>query len=166
VQGFQRPGTSANAYSDFIAGNDKLTAFLYAGTQSTKLAHIATEAQTSKLGGEESTVGDHYYMPNNMQAASIYFKKGLYENVLDATIDKDGSSLKFGLRSTSMPSYYWVIFDNFRLHFFGNPEANAISTVNPSPLTTTHHLYDLQGRRVQTAKPGLYIIDGHKVVIK
>ena len=90
----------------------------------------------------------------------------IHENVLDATIAEDGKSLKIGLRSSSMPSYYWVIFDNFRLHFFGNPEASAIQNVTSSPLTVTHDLYDLQGRRVQTAKPGLYILNGRKVLIK
>ena len=163
VQGFQRPGNSETAYNDYMAGNNKVNTYLYAGSESKLLAHIASDAQTQDLGG---AAVDGKHIPNTMQTASRYFAKGLYENVLDATIAEDGKSLKIGLRSSSMPTSYWVIFDNFRLHFFGNPEANAIQNVTTSPLTVTHDLYDLQGRRVQTAKPGLYILNGRKVLIK
>ncbi len=122
AQGFQRPGSYTNAYNDYAAGNNNVTAELYAGavTNATKLKHIAEDAQKKKVGkGVEKAVGSTVYIPDNMEAASAYFAKGLYENSVDATLDKDGGSLRIGIRSTSMPASYWVIFDNFRLHFFG-----------------------------------------------
>ena len=133
VQGFQRPGSSANAYSDFVAGNNKVTASLYSGNvnNDTLLAHIAADAQTNKVGtGSEATVGSTLYVPQNMQAAAAYFAKGLYENSLGATVEKDGSDLRIGIRATSQPSNYWTIFDNFRLHFFGKAVSAIPGDVN------------------------------------
>ena len=122
AQGFQRPGNAEDTYNDYTAGNNNVTAYLYAGNTSNaiQLAHIASEARRSKIGvGSESTVGNNLYVPATMQAASAYFANGLYENKIDATVDANGNSLRIGVRSTSMPSSYWAIFDNFRLHFFG-----------------------------------------------
>lgn len=133
VQGFQRPGTSSNAYNDYISGNNKVNASLYAGvvTNSTTLAHIASGAQTKKVGkGSEATVGSNRYIPETMEAAAAYFAKGLYENSVDATVEKDGNSLRIGVRSTSQPSSYWTIFDNFRLHFFGKTVTAILGDVN------------------------------------
>ena len=133
AQGFQRPGSSADAYSDYTAGNNKVTASLYAGNinNNTQLAHIISDAQTKKLGkGSEATVGSNLYIPQTMEAAAAYFAKGLYENSVDATIDKDGSSLRIGIRATSQPTSYWTIFDNFRLHFFGKEITTVKGDVN------------------------------------
>ena len=54
----------------------------------------------------------------------------LYENSVDATVEKDGSTLRIGIRATSQPSKYWTIFDNFRLHFFGKPVTALKGDVN------------------------------------
>ncbi|MBP5339018.1 MAG: hypothetical protein J6Z14_06920 [Prevotella sp.] len=170
VQGFQRPGSAAEAYADYAAGVDNVTANFYAGTtnNSIKLAHIGTEARKTKIGkGNETAVGNNLYVPSTMEAASAYFDKGLYENTLEAKMEADGGSLRIGLRSTSQPSYYWTIFDNFRLHFFGNPNADitAISTPVANTLQKDTY-YDLQGRKVQSPTTGLYILGGKKVFVK
>ena len=55
------------------------------------MANIASEAQTKKLGGSESTVGGNKYIPNDMNSASIYFAKGLYDNSVATTVAKDGN---------------------------------------------------------------------------
>lgn len=163
AQGFQRPGNSETAYNDYTSGNNKVNAYLYAGSQSEQFAHIASDAQTQNLGGAK--VGDKY-IPNTMETASKYFAKGLYENKVESIIDEDGKSLKIGLRCTSMPSYYWVIFDNFRLHFYGNPEAQGISDVRSMMDDVRGEVYDLQGRRVANPLKGMYIVNGKKVVIR
>ena len=133
VQGFQRPGASATAYNDYAAGNDKVTASLYAlnVNNAAKLAHIAADAQKTKLGkGTETAVGSTFYIPNNMLAAAAYFDKGLYENSVDATVENDGATMRIGIRATSQPDSYWTIFDNFRLHFFGKPVTAIKGDVN------------------------------------
>ena len=169
VQGFQRAGKAADAYSYYSSGTDKITCYLYAGNKSEKIADICSEAQRSKLGGNESTVGGNLYIPNNMQAASIYFKKGYYENTVDNQVATKGGALKVGLRSNSMGSYYWVIFDNFRLYFFGDEEAltDGISTMHDAQ-STMHNdaVYTLSGQRLAAPKKGINIVGGRKIVIK
>ena len=51
--------------------------------------------------------------------------------------------------------------------FLGLEEATGIETINHSPLTINHDVYDIHGRRVN-GKPskGLYIINGKKVIMK
>ena len=69
AQGFQRPGSSTESFNDYTAGNNKVVAPLYAGSQSTKLKHIATEARSSKIGlGNELEVGSPTkYIPNDLK---------------------------------------------------------------------------------------------------
>ena len=161
-----------------MTGTDKVSAYIYAGSDKEKLAHIASEAQNSKLGGSESSVGTPtQYIPNNMQAASIYFGKGLYENSVVTTLANDNASLKVGIKSTSMPSNYWCIFDDFRLYFYGNINkevVTAIEEIQPeAPVFRSERIYSLDGRlmgtdasQLQTLKKGIYIIGNKKVVVK
>lgn len=178
AKGFQRPGSATTAYNNFIAGTDQTSAYIYAGTQSNKLAHIASGAQTQKLGGNESSVGNApvMYIPNNMQAASIYFAKGLYENRLPCTVETDGASLKLGIRSSIMNSSYWCIFDNFRLYYYGSTNIDILTSIQTLPTATDRQrrkgIYSLDGRLIKTdaantsgIQPGIYIINGKKVVI-
>ena len=175
VQAFQRPGSYTTAYSDYVAGTDKVSTYLYANTESVKVAHIGTEARTSKLGGAEASVGSPVrYIPDNMEAASKYFAKGLYDNELTTQLTSNGRSLKIGLRCSSSSDGYWSIFDNFRLYYFGDHSKDdvtgveGIETANP----TDAHLpvYSLQGQRMGNTLEGLprgiYIRGGKKILVK
>ena len=173
VQGFQRPGTYTQAYNDYAAGTNNVNAYFYAGSKSVKMRHIAEDAQTRKLGvGSEVQVGGKYYVPDNMQAAANYFKKGFYENEVVTTLGSTSTTLKIGLRCSSMPSRYWVIFDNFRLYFYGSVGAEVVTGISTATTVTTvtDAIYTLDGRRVtsstQQLKPGLYIVNGRKTVVK
>lgn len=160
---FQRPGRPESC------SNTPVNAYIYAGSQSQKLAHAISDAQTSKLGGNESTVNGKYF-PNNMEAASIYFKNGLYENRVLTTVDTDGGSLKAGVRCSSMSDYYWVICDNFRLYYYGSKSIDDVTGIGKIEMTEAadnDKIYDLQGRRVTSpTKKGIYIINGRKVVVR
>ena len=48
--------------------------------------------------------------------------------------------------------------------FFGFDEATGIESIDHSPLTIDHSVYDLQGRRVAQPTKGLYIVNGKKVI--
>ena len=50
--------------------------------------------------------------------------------------------------------------------FFGFEETTDIRTANYSNYTDSYEYYDLQGRKVEKPSKGLYIVNGHKVVIK
>ena len=136
VQGFQRPGSTSASYQDYKAGTNKVNATVYAGGSSAKLAHICDTILSRKIGkGNESAVASGKYVPNDMQAASAYFQKGFYENQVLTSVTADGGSLKVGVKSTNMSSAYWVIFDNFRLYYYGSVSADEVTGVeaNVSP---------------------------------
>lgn len=177
MQGFQRPGSSADSYSAYIAGRNQVTTVLYANSKTKKIQHIATEAQSRKLGGSESSVGSPTkYMPNDMQAASIYFGKGLYENALITELKTDKASMKIGLRCNSSQDYYWTIFDNFRLYYYGSMSEDVVSSIElPSvpAVSAPVDVYSITGVRVRTATTsldglpsGIYIVGGRKVLVK
>ena len=169
AQGFQRPGRASECSGKTV------TAFIYAGLRSTRLAHITSDAQTSKLGGNESSVGGKYF-PNDMEAASIYFDKGLYENRVTSSVPHDGGQLKMGIRCSTVDSYYWCIFDNFRLCYFGSLSIDEVNGVK-APIVEQNDLhatgvYSLMGVKVAdsmeeatTLSPGVYIVNGKKTII-
>lgn len=176
AQAFQRPGSAATAYTDYAAGNNKVSTFLYIGTKSVKVAHAVRDAQSSKVGsGSESTLASSpaTYIPNDMQSASAYFSRGLYDNEVFTDLATDGGSLKVGIRCGSTADMYWTIFDNFRLYYYGSLKANVVSgirTVTPQR-TASNDVYSLDGRLVRKhatsldgLPSGIYIVNGKKVV--
>ena len=171
-QGFQRPGSSSTAYSDYKAGSNKVNAVIYAGGNSESLAHICDGIQTRKVGkGNETALTSGRYVPNDMQSADAYFKKGIYENRVVAAVTSDDGLLKVGVKSTSMPSNYWAIFDNFRLYYYGSKsvdEVTAVPAVQHSDLITANSVYDLQGRKVSEPgiRKGIYIVNGKKMIVR
>jgi len=63
----------------------------------------------------------------------------------------------------------WVIFDNFRLLYYGKDSTTGISELTANgqnAAAAAEGIYNLQGQRVEKAKKGLYIINGKKVVRK
>ncbi len=167
---FQRPGKAEECT------NRQTTAYLYAGVKNIRVAHITSDAQSTKLGGSESFVNGKYF-PNNMQAASIYFSKGLYENRLTTQVASDGGNMKAGIRSTSMSGYYWCIFDNFRLCYFGSltpEEVDGIATPTLAPIANMRQgVYSLDGRKllpdatdISHLPAGIYIVNGQKLVVR
>ena len=171
-QGFQRPGSSSTAYSDYKAGSNKVNAVIYAGGNSESLAHICDGIQTRKVGkGNETALTSGRYVPNDMQSADAYFKKGIYENRVVAAVTSDDGSLKVGVKSTSMPSNYWAIFDNFRLYYYGSKsvdEVTAVPAIQHSEIITANSVYDLQGRKVSEPgiRKGIYIVNGKKMIVR
>lgn len=183
AQGFQRPGSSADSYSAYIAGNNKVVATLYIGSKSTKLQHIAAEARSNKVDiGAETAVGSPaQYIPNDMQATSAYFLRGLYENSVMMELANKGS-LKIGIKNTSSATNYWTIFDNFRLYYYGSLSPEEIAgidqpVINPNApealFATPADIYDITGicvRKQATGLEGLpkgfYIVKGKKVIVR
>ena len=183
-QAFQRPGTATEAYKAFVAGQDNVNTVIYAATDESKLKSIAAEAQTKRLGGEETVVSNSptRYVPSNMEAASKYFAAGLYDNGVITQLTKSGSNLKVGLRCSEAKDNYWCIFDNFRLYFYGTMSKEIVSDIRPALnekaenggiFSTPADVYTLNGvciRRQATSTDGLpkgiYIVKGYKIVVR
>ena len=124
LQGFQRPGAASDVYNDFVNGGSQypITTQVYLGTTTANVCHIGKEARSSKLGiGSESEVGNPVkYVPNNMEAASAYFSRNMYENTVETTLPSGNQTLRLGIRGQSYVSSDWTIFDNFRLFYYGS----------------------------------------------
>ncbi|MBO4590806.1 MAG: dockerin type I repeat-containing protein [Bacteroidaceae bacterium] len=132
LQAFQRPGTSADTYNDYVNGthNLPLTTQIYIGDNYVTACHIASGARTSKIGaGNESEVGSPVrYMPNDMQSAQAYFSSGAYGNTVETSLKVNGNALRFGIRGATSVSYDWSIFDNFRLYYYGGAPVGDVNT--------------------------------------
>lgn len=172
VQGFQRPGAWNAIYTAFQNGTANINSSLYAGTKTVKFCHICQDAQKRKLGGSEKEIATGLYIPDNMQAAGIYFNKGLYLNTLDYTntsTTAQTKNLKLGVKGTNSASGYWTIFRNFALYYYGqfdplNPDATVIREIDAAEVEG--NIYDLMGRKVTTESHGLYIKNGRLVLVK
>ena len=180
AQAFQRPGTYAAAYDDYTAGKNNVSTWLYINSTTKKVKHIAADAQSKKLGGGEVSVGTPaVYIPNNMEAASYYFKKGLYDNEVTMAKKQTGA-LKLGLRCNTSSDGYWTIFDNFRLYYFGSMDKGEVTGIDGLPTETVETtpavrqgIYNLQGQLlsrdasdVNTLPKGIYIVNGKKIIVR
>ncbi len=78
------------------------------------------------------------YIPNNMEAASAYFARNLYDNSVETTLESNNQTLRFGIRGASYVSYDWTIFDNFRLYYHGGSviSQDPASEANGYDITT------------------------------
>ena len=63
-----------------------------------------------------------YYAPNDPSAARLYFEKGYYENKVFFCVNE--SDVVLGVKKDVNKTNEWVVFDNFKLTYYGNaPEA-------------------------------------------
>jgi hypothetical protein len=93
-------------------------------------------------------------------------------------IDYQDGKLKLGVRSSNMSSSYWVVVDNFCLHFYGQTDTETHTGIEKPAIagastTMTDNIYSLDGRLVRRQatsldglQPGLYIMGGKKVVVR
>lgn len=167
---FQRPGAVESIYAPYAAGTAKVTTSLYIKSTTAPVCHICDDRQPTALfndggWGSDRQVGDGKYVPNCMVGAEAYFAKGLYESEVTAENTVANGSLRVGIKCTSSQSYYWNMFDHFRLYYFGR--SNDPTDVAELPVEVEVErpaegvIYDLMGRRL-TAKPssGYFIQNG------
>jgi hypothetical protein len=170
---FQRPGEPTIVYTQYAAGNRNISTELYIDNTATPVAHICDDRQATALfpsgGGADKKMGDGTYIPNSMDGAAKYFAKGLYDSSVAAEQTTAGASMRMGIRCNKTATYYWSMFDHFRLYFFGqNKMPLDIDTITTTPQHQDDKVYDLSGRRVSSGKleKGVYIINGKKVMVR
>ena len=80
--------------------------------------------------------------------------------------------MKVGLKNTKVVSSDWIVFDNFSLFYYGsNVTEDDVTGINDVEVDNTtvkgmQGTYDLSGRAVANpTQPGIYIVNGKKVVI-
>ena len=165
VQAFYRDNVDPTVTAERrAAGTEQLRARLYAGEHRVALMSILDGATAELLhGGLYTSYG---WVPNSMDETATYFAQGYYVNTLDVWVS-DGT-LRIGIRKKEGEYGDWLIFDNFRLTYYGSQKPAGIdsSTLNAQPST---EIYDIMGRRVLTTdnlKGGIYIVNGKKVILK
>ena len=166
---FQRPGEPSDVYTQYAAGKRNITTELYIGNTSSPVMHICDDRQPTALFTGDKRMGDGTYVPHSMDGAAKYFAKGLYESVVTAEQETPNASIRLGIRCNKATTYYWTMFDHFRLHFFGrNKTPLGINSLTAVPQPNDNTVYDLSGRRVRSEQlvKGLYIINGKKVLVR
>lgn len=133
ISAFYRMGQSNDDYETYKSGNyaSNQHAKLYA-TSSIKDYEIGIAPSSSakletSLGGAVSEVGDRnwwgeftgtkYYIPNNMEAANLWFEAGYYVNKLDCEVGDDGV-LRIGVRKYTTLNGDWTCLDNWKLEYY------------------------------------------------
>ncbi len=160
AQAFQRPGTTADSYTKYTDGNPGVTAYLYADAKQQYIQQICDGKSSVKLGGTESSVGSDY-VPNNMEAASKYFAKGLYENEVTTELTADKNNLKVGIKCVNSSSSYWSIFDNFRLYSLGGKatsDETSIGEVTNTANIVRTECFSLNGTQLVAPQKGVNIL--------
>lgn len=150
AQGFERPaGLSTAAQTWFNNGWDGRSAKLYAtvsGTTTTASFKSIYSETTSTAG---SNVNGTVY-PNSMSDANVAFTAGLYDNDLTYFLVDATGTATIGLTGAyrSSGNYtlgQWVLFDNFRLYYYGalptpslavTPMNLLLTDANPSATIT------------------------------
>lgn len=162
AQAFQRPGDAAAAYSKRNTAT-AVTSLLCLGSASKRLKNITADAQAASLHSSDSSPAEGVFFPNSMEGAAVYFAKNLYENEVSTTLNSQGA-LKLGVRCTSKSDKYWTLFDNFRLHYYG--DATLVGTPDLVKASDANAWYDISGRRVEkgAVRRGVFIVGGRKIV--
>jgi hypothetical protein len=99
-----------------------------------------------------------------MSSASEAFTNGEYTiDPINFEVSDDGM-IYIGV--TASTNTQWVIWDNFRLTYFGKDDTTTgIATVNTS-VNQNGTIYNLNGQKVTNAQKGLFIINGKKMVVR
>jgi len=119
----------------------------------------------STAGNTDGEEGDYQF------AAQIY-NKSLATDGTIAYLATDGSIKKLTSGGIKGLRAYFIIpasanANEARIHFMEENETTGINSIDNGQLIMDNGAaYDLQGRKVQNPKRGMYIINGKKVVIK
>ena len=177
MQGFYRMGGDENVYDASLAeahhkdGTETLNAIFYANNEEKRLMSIIEGAQA-----EEFAYGGAFYtaygnVPQDMDAAASAFTDGKYEHSL--WVEVTDGTLRVGVKKDAESVRDWTIFDNFRVVYYGTQQPDAIEEATAVVTFQTNDVYDLSGRLVRRQaesldglKPGVYIVNGKKYMVK
>lgn len=115
VQGYYRDGDNAG---DFNYQGNRQEAYFFAGDAQILLPNIGSEANNFPARGNDA--GGHGIVPDSRDDASAYFGAGLYKVSVETTVGVDGK-LKIGAHKSENVPNDWMVLDNFRLTYLGNP---------------------------------------------
>lgn len=155
-------GLTAQAFYS-ADGADSDHAVLFMGDEEKTLPNVTSEGKDVSADGF-STLKDGVYIPASMTESSTAFSTGHYftDEVL---FNVTSGTVTIGVKNPTNVTD-WCIWDNMELRYYGpnNPSVeNSITDLKPEPEEDI--IYTITGMRVKEAtKPGIYIINGKKVL--
>ena len=118
AQGFYRMGDMGPAAEARTNGTEVLNAKFFANGDSIAIMSVMEEAGKLEGVGNSGYTG-YGLAPNSMGEASQFFSAGYYEHSLIFTLGAGVDTIKLGATKTGSVDRDWMIFDNFRLEYFG-----------------------------------------------
>lgn len=118
AQGFYRMGDMGPAAEARTNGTEVLNAKFFANGDSVAIMSVMEEAGKLEGVGNSGYTG-YGLAPNSMGEASQFFSAGYYEHSLIFTLEAGVDTIKLGATKTGSVDRDWMIFDNFRLEYFG-----------------------------------------------
>ena len=122
AQGLYRMGSVDASVALRDAGTEIYDVKFFANTGSVLVMSVMDEA--GKLAGVGDAYGTYGKAPNNRNHASKFFNAGYYEHELYFTVT-DGTAV-IGVANNTGASSDWLVFDNFRLAYYGTATVEEI----------------------------------------
>ncbi len=122
VQGYFREGAlDENAVRAHEEGTENLTCFLYANDSETPMVSTFAYYLNEDVGGCKGVRNgwSWRYYPNSMESGAVFFQRGYYDDNQVEVQLQAGEPLTFGLRNDQWTVNNWVLFDNWRLEYYG-----------------------------------------------
>lgn len=166
VQAYYRDG-SIEAHVKRVQEGSKLmeAPVLFAGFEEQPLCYIHEYADQAPGEGTDTAIGN---FPDNMLQASKFFENGLYKNTLTFSVKADNTAVTIGIyKDTGNREGNWIVADNFRLKYLGNPNATGIVNVrNNADDEAAETVYNLYGQRVAKSQKGFAVKGGKKYIVR
>jgi hypothetical protein len=160
------------------------------GKWSKELASIFDHVNEYKYDGGDFALADslfpesdklYHFVVNNVNGTKAAFDEGLYEGNFSFYVSENGQPVTIGVSKKEVIPNDWAIFDNFRLYYYGDGDANkpgdftsaiedAVTDGKANVVSTAW--YTINGVRVDEPKQrGIYIrqdlmSDGTKKSVK
>jgi hypothetical protein len=115
AQGFERPKNNDGGAA-YKAGTETIYARLYANSEVFSEHSISFNSLYKHTYSGDGTYNGYV---NNMASAERAFSDGHYEMALTDIMLAEDDVLTIGAKTNFSQSYYWVLFDNFRLEYLG-----------------------------------------------
>jgi hypothetical protein len=122
----------------------------------------STTTITMTLDTETTPAGD--FSANSLQGTMTSITNPSYGSVYVLNGTNGAGFYKLASGGTIGANKAYLQTTSGAREFFLFDEATGIESIDHSPLTIDHSVYDLQGRRVAQPTKGLYIVNGKKVI--
>jgi hypothetical protein len=132
--------------------------------------YVCTGLTEVTIGSDIEKI-DEYSFCNCKDLLNIYcYSKNVPTTASNAFLDSDQEYITLHVPATSINAYKntepWCYFRDIVALTDDDPKPTGIGEVRSQKKEANKEIYDLQGRKVQNPRNGLYIIDGKKAVIK